>query len=286
MTTRPHVVLFGLGRMGLPIATRLLSAGFDVSGCDPDPHALDAIQAAGGRPVLASNAVATIASAEAAAQSVAHAVVTCVTNEDALLELWLGEAGLQQALNPGLLVIDHTSTSIALAKRLAEHCALASALWVDAPLSGGQTGAQKGALSAMLGGKPLAAQAAQALLRSYCTTITHLGAAGAGQAGKLANQLAIAGTNLGLHMATDFARSQGLGLEAWFNGLAAGSANSVQLSQHRQQLCSQEHGDTQLGAPLFSWLQTDLAMAQAVSDFDNISNIKRLAELLRDVDGT
>jgi 3-hydroxyisobutyrate dehydrogenase len=265
----PHVLVIGLGAMGLPIALRLHAAGFAVSGIDAQAAALDALARAGARAIAAGtvrDAVqsmrqeggATAARLTGMTGPIRVACMTCVSDEDALLKLWQAPGGLREALAPGLCVIDHTTTGIATARQLAADAASAGAAWLDAPLSGAAAGARAGTLSAMLGGEPDAVERARPLLAAYCAAVTHLGPAGAGQAAKLANQLAIAGTNAGLLAAAGFAAAQGLDLSRCFDALAAGSAHSAQMDQHREAL-------TRAPADIahFDWLRRDLALARA-----------------------
>jgi 3-hydroxyisobutyrate dehydrogenase-like beta-hydroxyacid dehydrogenase len=140
----------------------------------------------------------------------------------------------------------------------------------------------------MLGGEPGAVEHARPVLSAYCATLTHLGPAGAGQAGKLANQIAIAGTNAGLLAAAGFASLQGLDLARCFDALAAGSAHSVQMDQHRAAL-------TRAPADIvpFDWLRRDLALALAHLPADETATsdtsqalLDRLFALYQVFDGT
>ncbi len=258
-----HVLLFGLGAMGMPIARRLLAAGFTVAGFDPHAAARQQLAATGATALPCTTPGDALRTTLAASShAVGWALVSCVTDAAALAAIWFGEDGLAQAVadvaGSGLAVIDHTTTDVALARRIAGCCAEQGAHAVDAPLSGGVRGAILGTLSAMLGGTPQAVRVATPVLGAYCATSVHLGEAGAGQAGKLANQLAIAGTNLGLFAATRFARGAGLDTTAWLQALAAGSAHSAQLVQHHVALAGHQ-GDL---LALFGWLQKDMQLAR------------------------
>lgn len=259
MRQTPPVLLFGLGAMGLPIARRLLAAGFAVWGVDPRADALAALHSAGGRAAPGAAPAQALAAVRGAHADCDVTLISCLPDDQVLTQLWCNAGGLSQAPLAGCTVIDHTTCGIALAQQLAAQCATQQAHWVDAPVSGGIAGAQAGSLSAMLGGTHAAVQQAQAVLSAYCASAQHLGPAGAGQAGKLANQLAIAGTNLGLMAATRFASAQGLDVAACLAALAGGSAHSVQMEQHRAALA--RYADDPLA--LFDWLPKDLALAQA-----------------------
>lgn len=296
--TAARVLVIGLGTMGLPIALRLHAAGFAVSGLDPRAGAREALARAGGQVIVSTaasvaEAVRSLRDADGArmphpAGSTALTCITCVSDEDALQQLWQAPGGLRAALAPGLCLIDHTTTGIHTARQLAAEAAQAGAMWLDAPLSGAAAGAHAGTLSAMLGGAPDAVDRARHVLSAYCATLTHLGPAGAGQAGKLANQLAIAGTNAGLLAAAGFAAAQGLDLVRCFDALAAGSAQSVQMNQHRAAL-------TRAPADVahFDWLQRDLALAlahlpaDATASCDTSNTLRhRLCALYQVFDGT
>ncbi|WP_295375456.1 NAD(P)-dependent oxidoreductase [uncultured Pseudacidovorax sp.] len=244
------VLVIGLGTMGLPIALRLHAAGVPVWGMDSRPELRDALPS--GRVFTAGSVRDAVHACRAAA------VITCVSDEAALQRLWQAPGGLREALAPGLCVVDHTTTSVPTARQFAADAGQAGAMWVDAPLSGAAAGARAGTLSAMLGGEPGAVAHVRPLLSAYCATLTHLGPAGAGQAGKLTNQIAIAGINAGLLAATGFAALQGLDLARCFDAMAAGSAHSVQMAQHRAAL-TQAPDDSSL----FDWLRRDLALVLA-----------------------
>jgi 3-hydroxyisobutyrate dehydrogenase-like beta-hydroxyacid dehydrogenase len=155
------------------------------------------------------------------------------------------------------MVIDHTTTGPAFARRAAAFFATRGAGFVDAPLSGGVAGARAGRLLAMQGGDPAHCQAADGVLAAYCARTVRFGDAGAGQAAKLANQLCIAGTVRGLHEAAGFARACGLDPGLLFDALAAGSAHSTQMDQHAGALAA-------AAAPFgerFGWIAKDLSLA-------------------------
>jgi 3-hydroxyisobutyrate dehydrogenase-like beta-hydroxyacid dehydrogenase len=248
------VLVCGLGRMGRAIARRLVSHRHRVTGHDPLPAALTAWTAHGGEAIDTT--------ALPAAVHAADAVITCVTDEAALRTLWAGEAAdgapLAAHLRAGTLVLDHTTTGIALARALAADMAARGVRWLDAPLSGGVAAAESGRLLAWVGGDGETLHAARPLLTAYCAQVQPLGPAGCGQAGKLANQLAIAGTNLGLATAAAFARAQGLEVAAWLQALAGGSAASAQRDQHAALLAERPDAGA---AALFPWLDKDLRLA-------------------------
>lgn len=266
---RTPVLVIGLGTMGLPIAQRLRAAGVPAWGMDSRPELHDALP---GARVLTSGSVHDAVHASRAAT-----VITCVSDEAALQRLWHAPGGLSEALAPGLCLIDHTTTSVPAARRFAADTGQAGAMWVDAPLSGAAAGARAGTLSAMLGGEPHAVDHARPLLSAYCATLTHLGPAGAGQAGKLTNQIAIAGVNAGLLAAAGFAALQGLDLARCFDAMAAGSAHSVQMAQHRAALTRAPADST-----LFDWLRRDLALVLEHLPVDEAAATRGASQALHD----
>lgn len=242
---KPAVAFFGLGALGAPLAARLRQAGFPLAAHDSNPEALDLYRRASG----ADNAVA----------DQARVWITCVTDEAAAEALYLGPGGLAGRMPAGSVAIDHTTTSPAFARRVERALAGRGAGFVDCPLSGGIAGARNGKLLAMQGGARACAHEVAELLAVYCQRIEWFGEAGSGQAAKLANQLAIAGTVRGLHEAARFARACRLDVGQLFAALAAGSAHSVQMDQHAGKLVAANLG---FGAQ-FGWIMKDLALAQA-----------------------
>lgn len=240
---RPSIGCFGLGTMGWPIASHLARAGFEVAVADA-------------RESVAQQWRAQHPSGTHGAHT-AEVVITCVTDESALERLLLGADGLLRDARAGQLFIDHTTTSPRLARAAGECAEQCGAHFVDAPLSGAAIAAQAGTLAVFAGGSADALARASELMRHYAQRITPLGGVGAGQTGKLANQVAIAGTVRGLTEAVALARGAGLDIDALLGALGAGSARSNQLEQHAAKLCD----------PLFAfgmtfdWLDKDLRLA-------------------------
>ena len=235
-----RIDFFGLGEMGYAMAGHLARAGNALVVHDLDAQRLARWQGEFGAVPEASQA---------------EAVITSVTDMAALQALVSAPGGIPSYLRPGVLWIDHTTTSPAYASQCASLAARHGAAFVDAAMSGGKAGAQAGALTLFVGGEKADATRAQALTRPYCKHFTPLGAAGAGQAAKLAHQLAIAGTVLGLQAALDYGRAQGLSAEVLLAALAQGTAHSAQLDQHAGRMGAADF-DFAAG---FAWLAKDLA---------------------------
>jgi 3-hydroxyisobutyrate dehydrogenase-like beta-hydroxyacid dehydrogenase len=241
----PFVAFFGLGALGAPLALHLHRAGYPLAVHDPRDEALELHrQACGSNTADARSATVWI---------------TCVTDEDAAEVLYLGAGGLADRMPAGSVAIDHTTTSPAFARRVGQALARRGVAYVDCPLSGGVAGARDGKLLAMQGGNQADAERVAALLGTYCRRIEWFGGTGSGQAAKLANQLAIAGTVRGLHEAARFARTCGLDPHRLFGALAAGSAHSAQMDQHAAKLVE---SDAPFAAQ-FGWITKDLVLAQA-----------------------
>lgn len=240
---RPTVGFFGLGTMGAPIASRLARAGYAVAVADPRTAATSEWRTR--HPKVQHD------------PRDADVLITCVTDEATLEPLLFDPTGLLAHTRPGTILIDHTTTSPRLARRAAQTALANGARFVDAPLSGGAASAEAGTLSVFAGGSADALTQASVLMQHYAQRITRLGDTGAGQTGKLANQLAIAGTVRGLSEAVALGRDAGLDIEALLGALSAGSARSNQLEQHATKLAAPSFDF----AATFAWLEKDLELA-------------------------
>ncbi|MDI7774386.1 NAD(P)-dependent oxidoreductase [Asticcacaulis sp. EMRT-3] len=235
----------GLGVMGDPMAGHLVKAGHQVTAYNRSPaKAVDWAKRNGAK----------------AADSVAQAV----DGVDALL-LCVGRDGdvrdmVTEALphlKAGALLIDHTTTSAKLAREMAALCAEKGVIFFDAPVSGGQAGAQNGQLSVMVGGAADRFADMQALTAPYTKSITYLGEAGAGQTAKMCNQIAIAAAVQGVAEAMHFARCAGLDTDLVFNAISAGAAGSWQMS-NRWKTMSEDKYDFGFAV---DWMRKDLGIA-------------------------
>lgn len=210
------VAFLGLGVMGAPMAGHLAKAGHDVAVFNRTRAKADAWVAANGGRAAASPADA----ADGAA-----AVFACVGNDDDLRQVTLGEGGCFAAMTDDAVFVDHTTVSAAIARELAA----ARALVVDAPVSGGQAGAEAGKLSVMCGGSDEAVAAARPLMEAYSARIVHVGAAGAGQTTKMVNQICIAGVLQGVAEAVRFAQASNLDMDKVLEAVSGGAAQSWQM---------------------------------------------------------
>jgi 3-hydroxyisobutyrate dehydrogenase len=242
------LTFLGLGVMGAPIARHLATAGHDVTVYNRTRARADAwVERQGGR----------AADSPAAAAEGADAVLSCVGADADLEAVTLGPDGAFGAMKPGALFVDHTTVSASIARRLSAEGEQRGLLVVDAPVSGGQAGAENGALSIMCGGTQQAMAAAEPLMRSYAARIVHVGGAGAGQQTKMVNQIAIAGVLQGLSEAVRFAQHADLDLDKVFEAVSGGAAASWQMLNRWKTMT----GDSFDFGFAVNWMRKDLGLA-------------------------
>ncbi|MBV8970936.1 MAG: NAD(P)-dependent oxidoreductase [Sphingomonadaceae bacterium] len=239
-----RVSFLGLGVMGYPMAGHLARAGHGVTVYNRTAARAEAwVTEHGGRRAMTP--------AEAAQD--ADVVLTCVGNDDDLRQVML-EGGALAAMRPGALYVDHTTVSAAIARELA--AARGDVLVVDAPVSGGQAGAEKGALTIMCGGSPEAFAAAEPVLAAYARRVGHMGPAGSGQLTKMVNQIAIAGVLEGLAEAVHFALAAGLDAGSVFDVIGKGAAQSWQMDNRALTMAK---GTFDFGFAV-DWMRKDLGL--------------------------
>jgi 3-hydroxyisobutyrate dehydrogenase len=217
-----RVAFIGLGAMGGPMAGHLLRAGFDVAAYNRGADRAQAWAQTHGRPT---------ASTPAEAAQGAKLVALCVGKDADVREVVTGADGVLRTLQPGAVVVDHTTTSAELARELHAACAAQGVAFIDAPVSGGEVGAQKGQLTVMCGGDAEPFARVEAALRAYAKAVTLLGGAGAGQLTKMVNQICIAGLLQGLSEALAFGERAGLDLPTVLKVVGGGAAQSWQMDQ-------------------------------------------------------
>lgn len=225
MSDQRHIAFIGLGVMGGPMAGHLARAGRTLTAFNRSPERAQRWSEAWSREGL----TATFAATPADAARGADIVFTCVGNDEDLAEVTLGENGVLGAMTAGALLVDHTTTSADMARRLAEACADRSIGFVDAPVSGGEAGAVNGKLAIMCGGTAEDLARAQPVMDAYAKAIVHVGPAGAGQTAKMANQMCIAGVLAGLSEAVRLAEAAGLDLAKTYEAISGGAAQSWQM---------------------------------------------------------
>ncbi len=217
----PHRVAFvGLGVMGYPMAGHLARAG----------HSVAVYNRTGAKATAwASEFGGRAAPTPRLAAQGAQLVMSCVGNDDDLRSVMLGADGVFAGLEPGATVVDHTTTSAEVARELNGAAATLGLQFIDAPVSGGQAGAQNGALTVMCGGDAAAFERVKPIVMAYARAVTRLGDSGAGQLGKMVNQICIAGLVQGLSEAIAFGQKAGLDMHQVLDVIGKGAAQSWQL---------------------------------------------------------
>jgi 3-hydroxyisobutyrate dehydrogenase len=247
------VAFLGLGVMGFPMAGHLVAKGHEVTVWNRCPAKAEAwAQKHGGR------AAATAAEAARGAEF----VMACVGNDDDLRAVCRGEAGAFAGMAKGAIFVDHTTVSAQVTRELGAEAAALGLGFVDAPVSGGQAGAENGVLSIMCGGDGAHYAAAEPVMAAYARVCRRLGDSGAGQLAKMVNQIAIAGLVQGLAEALNFAQKAGLDGEAVEEVISQGAAGSWQMAnRHKTMLADQfEFGFA------VDWMRKDLAICLATAD--------------------
>jgi len=197
------------------------------------------------------------AATPAEAATGAEVVLACVGADSDLRAVTLGPQGAFDAMAPGSLFIDHTTVSAAIARELAEAGEGRGLLIVDAPVSGGQAGAENGALTIMCGGSAKAFAAAEPVMSAYARRIGHMGPAGSGQLTKMVNQLCIAGVLQGLAEGLAFGTAAGLDLGQVVDVISKGAAQSWQMENRSATMA---RGEYDFGFAV-DWMRKDLGLA-------------------------
>ena len=233
--------------MGAPMAGHLTAAGHQVSVYNRTRAKADAWGERHG---------GTAADSPAEAAAGAEAVIACVGNDSDVEQVTIGPGGAFEAMAAGALWIDHSTVSASLARRLADEAEHRGLLAVDAPVSGGQAGAESGKLAAMCGGSEPAFARAEPLISAYCARIVRIGPAGSGQLAKMVNQIAIAGLVEGLAEAVHFTKAAGLNPQKVFDAISAGAASSWQMHNRWQTMVA---GEFEFGFAI-DWMRKDLGL--------------------------
>jgi 3-hydroxyisobutyrate dehydrogenase len=252
------VAFLGLGVMGYPMAGHLQAAGHDVT-----VYNRTASKAEGWAAKHGGKAAPT----PAAAAKGAAFVLCCVGNDDDLRAVCLGDDGAFAGMDAGAIFVDHTTVSAAVTRELFANSADKAIAFVDAPVSGGQAGAENGALSVMCGGQQTAYDKAEPIIAAYARICKRIGDSGAGQMTKMCNQIAIAGLVQGLSEALHFAEKAGLDGRAVVEVISQGAAGSWQMSNRYETMLDDhfEHGFA------VDWMRKDLGICLATADENGAS---------------
>jgi 3-hydroxyisobutyrate dehydrogenase len=239
-----RTAFIGLGVMGYPMAGHLARAGHTVAVFNRTPAKAERWAAEHG-----GTAGATIAETVKGAELVA----LCVGNDDDVRQV-VGEA--LPALTAGAIVVDHTTASAKVAREMAQAAAARGCAFLDAPVSGGQAGAENGQLAIMIGGEAAAVERARPVIGAYAKAVQHMGGPGSGQLTKFANQICIAGVVQGLAEALHFAQCAELDTGLVYEAISKGAAQSWQMDNRWK---SMAEGQFEFGFAV-DWMRKDLSL--------------------------
>ena len=241
------VAFLGLGVMGFPMARHLKAKGHEVTVYNRSAaKALKWVADNGGRSAPTPREAAK-------GQDI---VFACVGNDDDLREVTLGPDGAFQAMGQGAIFVDHTTASATVARELSAAATKAGFAFLDAPVSGGQAGAENGQLTVMVGGEQASFDKAAPVIQSFAKACRLLGPAGSGQLAKMMNQIAIAGVVQGLAEAVHFGKSAGLDVEAVIDVISKGAAQSWQMENRHKTMLA---GQYEFGFAV-DWMRKDLGI--------------------------
>ncbi|MXZ25110.1 MAG: NAD(P)-dependent oxidoreductase [Caldilineaceae bacterium SB0665_bin_21] len=242
----------GLGIMGRGMAANLLAKGFDVAVWNRTARRADGLVEAG---------AARAESPAAVAQS-CPVVITCVSDTPDVEAVVLGPGGVIEGVSSGSLVIDCSTISPQATLEIAKALEAKGASMLDAPISGGSEGAEKGTLSIMVGGRAEDFERARPCLEAMGTTITHVGTQGAGQTVKLVNQILVVGNCVAMCEALLFAQAGGVDLQKTFDAISQGAAGSWMFTNRAPQIIQRDWSP----GFMVSLQQKDLRLVLAAAD--------------------
>jgi 3-hydroxyisobutyrate dehydrogenase len=246
-TPARKVAFLGLGVMGLPMAGHLALAGHRVTVYN---------RSAGKRNEWVQEFKGSAAATPREAAADCELVFCCVGNDDDVRAVVLGDDGAFAGMKPGAVFVDHTTASANVARELSAEASRRGLQFVDAPVSGGQAGAQNGMLTVMCGGEQAAFDAARPVIMAYARACTLLGASGAGQLAKMVNQIAIAGLVQGLSEAIAFGAKSGLDMQQVLEVIGKGAAQSWQMDNRGKTMIADQF---EFGFAV-DWMRKDLGL--------------------------
>lgn len=252
------ITFLGLGVMGYPMAGHLARAGHQVTVYN---------RTAAKAGAWASEHGGATGATPAEAAKGAEMVMACVGNDDDLRSVCLGPDGAFAAMADGSIFVDHTTVSAAVTRELYEAARVKGIAFVDAPVSGGQAGAENGQLSIMCGGDKADFDRVEPVMAFYSKLCRRIGESGAGQMTKMCNQIAIAGLVQGLSEALHFASKAGLDGASVVEVISQGAAGSWQMSNRNETMLDDhfEHGFA------VDWMRKDLGICLATADENGAS---------------
>ena len=250
-TPSRKVAFLGLGVMGYPMAAHLALAGHQVT-----VYNRTAAKAQAWVQEFASARAPRLAETPRLAAQGAELVFCCVGNDDDLRSVTLGADGAFAGMEPGAIFVDHTTASASVARELAQAARQIGLSFVDAPVSGGQAGAQNGALTVMCGGDEKAFETARTVGMAFSRAFTRLGDSGAGQLAKMVNQICIAGLVQGLSEAIAFGQKAGLDMPQVLDVIGKGAAQSWQMDNRGKTMVADQFD---FGFAV-DWMRKDLGL--------------------------
>jgi 3-hydroxyisobutyrate dehydrogenase-like beta-hydroxyacid dehydrogenase len=243
-----RVAFLGMGVMGAPMARHVARAGHSVTVYNRTAAKALAWVALNGHEAAPTPA-------EAAEE--ADIVMMCVGNDDDVREVVVGDHGVLNTMRPGTVLVDHTTASAGLARQLSVACAEEGVGFVDAPVSGGQAGAENGRLTVMCGSDDEAVYEQVApVIGAFAASCVRLGDAGAGQLTKMVNQICIAGLVQGLAEGVNFAQRAGLDVDQVVDVIGKGAAQSWQMDNRARTMAA---GQFDFGFAV-DWMRKDLGI--------------------------
>jgi len=252
------VTFLGLGVMGYPMAGHLAAAGHQVTVYNRTASKAER---------WCAEHKGTAAATPAKAAKGAQIVFACVGNDNDLRAVCCGPDGAFSAMDAGAIFVDHTTVSAAITREMYDDAKAKGLGFVDAPVSGGQAGAQNGALSVMCGGDQADYDRVEPVIDAYAKICRRMGEVGAGQTTKMCNQIAIAGLVQGLSEALHFAQRAGVDGAAVVEVISQGAAGSWQMSNRYQSMLA---GDYEHGFAV-DWMRKDLRICLEEADRNGAS---------------
>lgn len=243
-----HKGFIGLGVMGSPIAGHIKKAGYKVTVFNRSEKKAAAWQKLYG---------GEIANSPAELAENCDMVFLCVGNDEDVEEVITGKGGVLESIGPGGIIIDHTTTSAVLAKKIAIKSLEKEIFFIDAPVSGGEVGAKQGTLTVMAGGDKEAFERSQKIIQLYSKYSKRMGDSGTGQLTKMVNQICIAGLIQGLAEGMHFSEQAGLDTKEVIDVISKGAAQSWQMVNRWETMLEDNynHGFT------VDWMRKDLTFA-------------------------
>ena len=251
--TTTQVAFIGLGAMGYPMAGHLQRHGLETTIYNRSSHKAQA---------WVTEYQGKAANTPAAAATDADCVCLCVGNDDDVRAVVYGDDGVLATMQAGSILVDHTTASAELARELSEACRARGIGFIDAPVSGGQAGAQAGQLAIMAGGEQTTFDQVHSIIGVYAKSCKLMGPAGAGQLTKMVNQICIAGVVQGLSEALHFAEQANLNIDDVIEVISKGAAQSWQMENRYQTMAA---GKFDFGFAV-DWMRKDLAIALKTAD--------------------